>query len=70
MAVGRQAPGVLSFSLVGSLRCLVRPDDAGHCFVDGNDGGGAVAAEMAEFYGLEAALRHPYLQLAREGFLA
>lgn len=45
---------MLVFSIVGSLRCLVRPDEAGHGFVDGNDGGGTVAAKMAELDGLEA----------------
>ena len=29
-------------------------DDAGHGFVDGNDGGGAVATEVAELDGLKA----------------
>lgn len=45
---------MLVFSLVGSLRCLVWPDEAGHGFVNGNDGGGTVAAEMGELDGLEA----------------
>lgn len=36
------------------MTIVIATDDAGHGFVDGNDGGGAVAAEMRELDGLEA----------------
>ncbi len=35
------------------MTIVISTDDAGHGLVDGNDGGGAVAAEMGEFDGLE-----------------
>ncbi|WXL26404.1 hypothetical protein WG219_02640 [Ectopseudomonas mendocina] len=36
------------------MAIVIATDDAGHAFVDGNDRGGAVAAEMGELDGLEA----------------
>ncbi|MNF88298.1 hypothetical protein D3C84_707900 [compost metagenome] len=54
----------------GRFAIVIAAYDAGHGFVDGNDGGGAVAAEVGAFDGLEAHGDFPYLQLARKGFLA
>ena len=36
------------------MAIVIATDDAGHAFVDGNNRGGAVAAEMGELDGLEA----------------
>lgn len=36
------------------MAIVIATDDAGHGFVDGNDGGFTVAAEMGELDGLEA----------------
>lgn len=36
------------------MAIVIATDDAGHGFVDGNNSGGAVAAEMGELDGLEA----------------
>ena len=36
------------------MTIVIATDDAGHGFVDGNDGGGAVAAKVGELDGLEA----------------
>ena len=36
------------------MAIVITTDDAGHGFVDGNNRGGAVAAEMGELYGFEA----------------